>query len=83
MGVKAHHIGEIFNVNKSAPFAIKSNQNHCKYKSVFQNNNYNVLDFDRIKIQTWYKENKEYVLNLVESANLDLVAKIEIKQIIN
>ena len=83
MGVKAHHIGGIFNVNKSAPFAIKTNQNHYNHKSVFQNNNYNVLDFDRMKIQTWYKENREYVLNLVESANLDLVAKIEIKQIIN
>lgn len=83
MGVKLGQIGKIFKVKGSAPYKIKSNENHYNHKSVFQNNNYNVLDFDRMKIKAWYKENREYVLNLIESANLDLVAKIEIKQIIN
>lgn len=83
IGVKQVQIGKIFKISVITPNKIKNNETHYNHKSVFQNNNYNILDFDRMKIQTWYKENKEYVLNLIESANLDLVAKIEIKQIIN
>ena len=63
-------IGRLYKVKGCTVHSIKMNDNHNKYKSQFQINNYEVLSFDANKFSTWLKENHECMQRKICSSDL-------------
>ena len=63
LGFNAPIISKMFGVKPATVHNIKMNYNHCKYTSVFQTNNYEVLSYNQEKLYAWCVENHSFILS--------------------